>query len=220
MGATTPGAPEGGFAGTDFWGVFAVFFPATTGIMAGVNMSGELRDSRRSIPLGTLSAIGLTLLIYLGVAYWIGRSATPEELVNDYLIMLDRSAWGPGVVIGLLGATFSSGLASIVGAPRILQALGDAQLLPGSGWLARRTASGEPRNALIVTGAIALGAILLRDLNVLAPIITLFFLITYGTINVVVFLEMTLALPTFRPTLRFPRVVAVRRLRSDVSSPW
>jgi solute carrier family 12 sodium/potassium/chloride transporter 2 len=202
-----PGAPEDGFTGTDFWGVFAVFFPATTGIMAGVNMSGELRDSRRSIPLGTLSAIGLTLLVYLAVAYWIARSATPTELVSDYLIMLERSAWGPGVVVGLLGATFSSGLASIVGAPRILQALGDAGVLPGSRWFAQRTAGGEPRNALIVTGAIALGAILLRDLNVLAPIITLFFLITYGTINLVVLIEETLDLPTFRPTLRFPRIV-------------
>jgi solute carrier family 12 sodium/potassium/chloride transporter 2 len=202
-----PGAPEDGFQGTDFWGVFAVFFPATTGIMAGVNMSGELRDSRRSIPLGTLSAIGLTLLVYLGVAYWLARSATAAELVEDYVIMLERSAWGPGVVAGLLGATFSSGLASIVGAPRILQALGEAQLLPRSGWFARRTAGGEPRNALLVTGGIALAAILLRDLNVLAPIITLFFLITYSTINIVVLVEETLDLPTFRPTLRFPRIV-------------
>ncbi len=202
-----PGAPEAGFPGTDFWGVFAVFFPATTGIMAGVNMSGELRDSRRSIPLGTLGAIGLTLVVYLAAAYWIGRSAPPDVLVSDYLVMLKRSAWGPGVVAGLLGATFSSGLASIVGAPRILQALGAAELLPRSQWFARRTAGGEPRNALIFTGGIALAAILVRDLNVLAPIITLFFLITYGTINVVVLVEETLDLPTFRPTLRFPRIV-------------
>ena len=202
-----PGAPEDGFPGTDFWGVFAVFFPATTGIMAGVNMSGELRDSRRSIPMGTLSAIALTLVVYLAVAYWLARTASPSDLVSDYLVMLERSAWGPGVVAGLLGATFSSGLASIVGAPRILQALGAAELLPQSRWFAQRTAGGEPRNALIMTGAIALAAILLRDLNVLAPIITLFFLITYGTINVVVLVEETLDLPTFRPTLRFPRVV-------------
>ncbi len=204
---TYPGAPEDGFAGTDFWGVFAVYFPATTGIMAGVNISGELRDSRRSIPLGTLSAIALSLVIYLATAAWLALSVPMETLVSDYLVILERSAWGPGVVAGLLGATFSSGLASIVGAPRILQALGEADLLPASAFFAQRTAGGEPRNALLVTGAIALGAILLRDLNVLAPIITLFFLITYGTINLVVLVEETLDLPTFRPTLRFPRVV-------------
>jgi solute carrier family 12 sodium/potassium/chloride transporter 2 len=202
-----PGAPEDGFAGTDFWSVFAVFFPATTGIMAGVNLSGELEDSRRSIPLGTLAAIGLSLVVYLAIAVWLALSVPMDVLVADYLVILERSAWGPGVVAGLLGATFSSGLASIVGAPRILQALGEAELLPGSRFFAQRTSGGEPRNALIVTGAIALGAILLRDLNVLAPIITLFFLITYGTINLVVLVEETLDLPTFRPTLRFPRIV-------------
>lgn len=202
-----PGAPEDGFTGTDFWSVFAVFFPATTGIMAGVNLSGELADSRRSIPRGTLTAIGVSLLVYLGAAIWLARVATMDELASDYLIMIERSAWGPAVVGGLLGATFSSALASIVGAPRILQALGQERLLPRSAWFARRTAGGEPRNAFILTAVIALAAIALRDLNVLAPIITLFFLITYGTINVVVVVEQTLDLPTFRPTLRVPRIV-------------
>lgn len=201
------GAPEDGFVGTDFWGVFAVFFPATTGIMAGVNMSGELRDSRRSIPLGTVGAIVLTLVVYLGAAWWLARSAPPDVLISNYLVMIERSSWGPAVVAGLLGATFSSGLASIVGAPRILQALGAAELLPESRWFGRRTAAGEPRNALLFTSGVALAAILLRDLNVLAPIITLFFLITYAMINVCVLVEETLDLPTFRPTVRFPRIV-------------
>lgn len=204
---TYPGAPETDFSGTGFWGVFAVFFPATTGIMAGVNLSGELRDSRRSIPLGTLSAVGLTLVVYLGAAWWLARSATPEVLVSDYLVMVRESAWGPAVLGGLLGATFSSALASVVGAPRILQALGEADLLPRSAWFAARTRGGEPRNALILTAAIALAAIMLRDLNAIAPVITLFFLIAYATINVVVLIEEVLDLDTFRPTLRFPRFV-------------
>jgi solute carrier family 12 sodium/potassium/chloride transporter 2 len=207
MWGSYPGAPETGFAGTGFWGVFAVFFPATTGIMAGVNLSGELRDSRRSIPLGTLSAVGITLVVYLGAAWWMSRVATPEVLVRDYLVMVRESAWGPAVLGGLLGATFSSALASMVGAPRILQALGEARLMPRSPWFAARTPRGEPRNALVVTAAIALAAIMLRDLNAIAPIITLFFLIAYGTINVVVLVEGMLDLETFRPTLQFPRIV-------------
>lgn len=202
-----PGAPETGFSGTGFWAVFAVFFPATTGIMAGVNLSGELRDSRRSIPRGTLSAVGLTMVIYLGAAWWLARSATPQRLVSDYLVMVREAAWGPAVLGGLLGATFSSALASTVGAPRILQALGEADLLPRSRWFAARTPRGEPRHALVVTAGIALAAIMLRDLNAIAPVITLFFLIAYGTINVVVLVEETLDLDTFRPTLRFPRIV-------------
>ena len=73
------GSPETGFAGIGFWAVFAVFFPASTGIMAGANMSGDLKNPRRSIPVGTMSAIGLSLLIYLALAYWLARSASPDE---------------------------------------------------------------------------------------------------------------------------------------------
>jgi solute carrier family 12 (sodium/potassium/chloride transporter), member 2 len=203
-----PGAPEDGFPGVSFWVVFAVFFPAATGIMAGANMSGELKDPRRSIPLGTMSAIGVSLAIYLFLAYWLARSATPAELQSNYTIMVDRAAWGPAVVAGLLGATFSSGLASLVGAPRILQALGAHGILPRGTWLSRRSRQGEPRNAILITGGIVLAALMLRDLNVIAPLITLFFLITYAMINVVVFVEQSLGLVSFRPSLRIPRTVS------------
>ena len=201
------GAPEDDFAGVSFWVVFAVFFPAATGIMAGANMSGELKDPRRSIPLGTMAAIGVSFLIYLLVAYWLARSATPQELQSNYTIMVDRAAWGPAVVAGLLGATFSSGLASMVGAPRILQALAQHGIIPRGRWLGKRSRMGEPRNAILVTGGIVLLGLMLRDLNAIAPLITLFFLITYAMINVVVFTEQSLGLISFRPSLRIPRVV-------------
>ena len=206
------GTPEGGFSGTSFWAVFAVFFPAATGIMAGANMSGDLRDPKRSIPVGTLSAIAVSLVIYVLLAYWLARSATPQELMSNYTIMIDRAAWGPAVVAGLLGATFSSALASIVGAPRILQALGDHGVLPQSPWLAERTPKGEPRHALLVTAAIVAAALLLRDLNAIAPVITMFFLITYAMINFVVFVEGQLGLVSFRPTLRVPQFVPLAGL--------
>ncbi|WP_412069663.1 amino acid permease [Rubrivirga sp. IMCC43871] len=207
-----PGSPENGFSGTSFWAVFAVFFPAATGIMAGANMSGDLRDPKRSIPIGTLSAIAVSFVIYLLLAYWLARSATPAELVSDYTILINRAAWGPAVLAGLLGATFSSALASVVGAPRILQALGDHGVLPKSAWLAERTPGGEPRHALLVTAAIGAGALLLRDLNAIAPVITMFFLITYGMINFVVFVEGQLGLVSFRPTLRIPQSVPLAGL--------
>ena len=201
-----PGSPEDGFRGTDFWLVFAVFFPAATGVMAGANMSGELRDPRRSIPVGTLSAIAVSVVVYVALAVWTARTATPEELVSNYTIMIDKALWGPIVVAGLLGATFSSALTSLVGAPRIMQALGKDRLVPGGRWLA--TASGgEPRRAMLVTGVIVLAALLIRDLNVIAPMITMFFLITYAVINVVMLAESSLGLMSFRPTFRLPRVV-------------
>ena len=203
-----PGAPEEDFPGTSFWVVFAVFFPAATGIMAGANMSGELKDPRNAIPKGTLGAIGVSFVVYVLLAFWLASVATPEELVSNYTVMIDQAFWGPAVVAGLLGATFSSALASTVGAPRILQALGNHNILPNGEWFAKRTDRGEPRNAIFVTGAIVLAALMVRDLNAIAPLITMFFMITYMMINFVVFTEQTLGLVSFRPILQVPRVVS------------
>lgn len=201
-----PGSPENQFSGTNFWAVFAVFFPAATGIMAGANMSGELRDPRRSIPVGTLAAIAISLVIYLVLAVWIARAATPDEMVSNYTLMLDKSLWGPGVLAGLLGATFSSALSSLVGAPRIMAALARDRIIPRGHWLAELT-GGEPRRAMLVTGVIVLAGLLLRDLNLIAPLITMFFLITYMVINLVLMAESSLGLMSFRPTMRVSRFV-------------
>ncbi|HWC13840.1 MAG TPA: amino acid permease [Actinomycetota bacterium] len=203
------GAPESGFRGTSFWPVFAVFFPAATGIMAGTNLSGILRDPRRSIPRGTLAAIGVSLGVYLLLAYWLARSASPSELTSNYYVMVDRAAWAPAVVAGLLGATLSSALGSIVGAPRILQAIAANGVVPGSRLLAGQDRRGEPRNATLFTGGVVLAALLLRNLNAIAPLITMFFLITYATINIVVLIEQRLRLVSFRPLLRIPHFVPI-----------
>ena len=199
-----PGAPENNFPGTTFWAVFAVFFPASTGIMAGANMSGELKDPRRAILVGTMAAITISLIVYLAIAYWLMRAATIEELVGNYTIMIDRAFWSPALLGGLLAATFSSALASFVGAPRILQALGNHSIVPASEWCARRTKKGEPRNAMFITAVIVLAAIMLRELNAIAPLITMIFLLTYATINLVVLIEHHLRLISFRPLFRVP----------------
>jgi solute carrier family 12 sodium/potassium/chloride transporter 2 len=202
-----PGAPETGFTGITFWGVFAVFFPATTGIMSGVNMSGELKNSRKSIPMGTLAAIGVSCVVYLALAWWAARAADPEALVNNYTIMVDKAFWSPAVLAGLLAATFSAALSSMVGAPRILNALARDKSIPYSNRLAKLSRNGEPRRALMVSGVITLIGILIRDLNAIAPLITMFFLITYATVNLVVLVESSLGLINFRPTFRLTRWV-------------
>lgn len=195
------------FGNPDFWIVFAVFFPAATGIMAGANMSGELRDPKRSIPAGTMAAIALSLVIYLALAYWLAHSATTAELLENFTIMVDKAAFGPLVLAGLLGATFSSALTSAVGAPRILQALGQHGVLPGGKWIAETSEGGEPRNAMLITAGIVIATLMVRDLNAVAPMITMFFLITYAMVNVVVVIEQSLGLVSFRPLLRVPRVL-------------
>ncbi|MEM1269463.1 MAG: amino acid permease, partial [Bacteroidota bacterium] len=213
---TYRGAPEDGFSGSSFWIVFAVFFPAATGIMAGANMSGDLKDPRGSIPKGTLWAIGVSLVVYLVLAYWIAGSATVDELTSNYNVMIEKAFYGPAVLAGLLGATFSSALASMVGAARILQAMGEHRILPGSPWLAVKNNAGDPRNAMIVTGGIVLLTLLLRDLNAIAPLVTMFFLITYAMINVVILIEQQLDLTSFRPLLRVPVVVPVLGLTGSL----
>ncbi|MDX1679011.1 amino acid permease, partial [Arsukibacterium sp.] len=201
------GSPEDNFSGTSFWLVFAVFFPASTGIMAGANMSGDLKNPRRSIPLGMMSAIGVSLVVYLLLAYWLMRSASIDELTGNYTIMIDRAFWGPAVLAGLLAATFSSALASFVGAPRILQALASHSIVPYSPAFSKRTTSGEPRNATFLTAAIVLAAIMLRELNAIAPLVAMIFLLTYATINLVVSVEQSLRLISFRPLMRVPRII-------------
>ncbi len=197
----------GMFEDASFWQVFAIFFPAVTGIMAGANMSGDLRDPRRAIPLGTMSAILVTTVIYIGIAYLLNQIATPEELRNNQMIMVDKAFWGPAVIAGMMGATLSSALGSMLGAPRILQALSAQGTVPFSRIFKAKTAKNEPRNAIILTGITIEIALILGNLDFLATLITMFFLITYGMLNLVVFLQQSMKIISFRPSLQIPRLI-------------
>lgn len=201
------GSLENGFSGSNFWIVFAVFFPAATGIMAGANMSGELKDPKRSIPIGTLWAIGVSFVIYILLAFWIARSASEQELLTNYYIMVDKAYLGPLIIAGILGATFSSALASIVGSSRILYAMGEHKVLPYSNLLAGTSNNGQPRNAMLVTGILIFLTLLLRNINAVAPLVTLFFLITYAMINIVVIIEQRLGLISYRPIFKIRKWV-------------
>ena len=197
----------GKFSQAGFWQVFAIFFPAVTGIMAGANLSGDLKNPRRSLPLGTMSAIVVTMLIYIGIAFVIARISTPGEMLNDQLIMVDKAFWGPAVIAGIMGATLSSALGSMLGAPRVLQALAEQKTVPFSKIFAAKTNKNEPRNAIILTGIIIELALLPGNLDFLASLITMFFLITYGMLNLVVFIQQSMKIISFRPTFKIPRVI-------------
>lgn len=194
----------GNFEDAGFWNVFAVFFPAVTGIMAGASLSGDLKDPRRSIPLGTISAIVVTMIIYIAIAYVVGRIAAPEELRVNQLIMVDKALWGQAIIAGIMGTTLSSALGSMLGAPRILQALAEQKTIPLSAVFSAKTKGNEPRNAIIFTGILIELALIVGNLNFLASLITMFFLITYGMLNLVVFIEQAMKIISFRPTFRIP----------------
>ena len=187
-----------------FWVVFAVFFPAVTGIMAGVNMSGDLKEPSRAIPVGTLAAVGVGYVIYMALPLILAGRADAATLIEDPLIMRRLAFWGDAILLGVWGATLSSAVGSILAAPRVLQALARDRVLPrrlrflgnGSG------PADEPRVGTIVTLGIALLAVLLGDLNVIAPILTMFFLTTYLVLNVAAGAERFLSSPSFRPSFR------------------
>ena len=201
------GSLEDGFSGTNFWGIFAVYFPAVTGIMAGANMSGDLEDPRSNIPTGTLAAVVLSYFVYIGMTILVAYLATPKELLENYNILIDKAYFAPVVVAGLLGATFSSALSSLVGAPRILQALGQNKILVYNDKLARVDKKGEPKFAFFFTTIIVIVSLLMRDLNAITPLLTMFFLITYAMVNVVVLIEQGLGQISFRPTLKIPILI-------------
>ena len=113
-----------------FWKVFAVFFPAVTGIMAGVNMSGDLEDPIKSIPKGTLAAVGVGYVVYMGLPIILATRADAMSMVENPMIMRDIAYWGDAILLGIWGATLSSAVGSILGAPRVLQALARDNLLP------------------------------------------------------------------------------------------
>lgn len=191
-------------AGHTFFPVFALFFPAVTGIMAGVNMSGDLQDPSRSIPRGTFLSIAASGGIYLGIAVLLAASTGRQELIGQGFVMQERAFSPVLVYAGVICATLSSALGSMMGAPRILQAFARDNVFRRLRWFGQGSGpSGEPRRAVVLTFLIAQAGILAGDLDTVAPVITMFFLLTYGTMNLACFYEGFIKNPSFRPTFRF-----------------
>ncbi len=194
----------GSFEAGNIWLLFAVFFPAGTGIKVGASLSGKLKDPRRSVPVGTMAAWGTALVTYAALMVWYSMICTPDELRSNYLIAVDKAVWGPAVLIGLLSSCASAMLSSMVAAPNVLAALAKHHVIPFGSKLAPKSADGTPRKAAMVNGAVIGGTLLLGDLNAVAQFITMFFLITYATLNLVVMIEQSLGLVSFRPTFKTP----------------
>ncbi|MDD5758043.1 MAG: hypothetical protein PHI06_03065 [Desulfobulbaceae bacterium] len=198
---TTLPSPQEIPPAASFWGVFAVFFPAVTGIMAGLSLSGDLADTRRAIPRGTLLAALTGLLVYLLLPILLHFGADRATLLTEPLVWTKISLLGPWLVLpGLWGAIFSSAVGSMLGAPRTLQALSLDRLTPLR--LAGKVRGGEePVLGMAVTVSLSLLAVFLGDLNTVATVVTMFFLSVYGIINLVATLEYLSGNPSWRPTL-------------------
>jgi solute carrier family 12 sodium/potassium/chloride transporter 2 len=185
-----------------FWIVFAVFFPAVTGIMAGLSMSGDLKRPEKAIPWGTLAAVACSYVIYMAIPIFFVRLVKDNNLfLVDSMIMYKVARWGPLILLGLWGATLSSAIGSLLGAPRTLQAIAK------DGIVFRFISRGfgkndEPMIAILVSFLIALMGILAGDLNMIAPVLSMFFLTTYGLLNLSAGFGRLIGSPAWRPKFR------------------
>jgi hypothetical protein len=200
-------APDG------FWYVFAVFFPAVTGFTAGVGMSGDLKDPQKSIPKGTLGAVVTGAIIYMIIPLLLAITAalTIEELADPaagVTIWTRLAILGPWLVYpAVWGAVLSSAFGSILGGPRILQALSMDGLAPKK--LSKLSPSGQPTIATWISGAIALGAVFLGSLNTIAQYVSVLFLTLYVAVNISAAVEELIKEPSYRPKIYVPWYVSL-----------
>uniref|UniRef100_A0A8C5B7J4 Solute carrier family 12 member 1 n=1 Tax=Gadus morhua TaxID=8049 RepID=A0A8C5B7J4_GADMO len=208
-----------------FFSVFAIFFPAATGILAGANISGDLKDPQAAIPKGTLWAILITGITYLAVAlsvctYHIQLAAcelgynfsscvtNPDSCkfgsMHNFQVMTMVSGFGPLIIAGTFSATLSSALASLVSAPKVFQALCKDNIYTALHFFAKGSGkNNEPIRGYVLTFLISVAFILIGDLNVIAPIISNFFLASYALINFSCFHASYAKSPGWRPAYKF-----------------
>ncbi|MBU1318264.1 MAG: Na-K-Cl cotransporter [candidate division Zixibacteria bacterium] len=193
----------------DFWYGFAVFFPAVTGVMAGLSLSGDLKNPTKAIPFGAIAATLTGFAVYMIIPILLFFSATAEQLQTDALIWLKIAPFSVFLILpGLWGAILSSAVGSVLGAPRTLQAIVRDQVSKQS---VRSFVSGNAgiRVALLLSASIAIASVFLGDLNAVAQVVTMFFLTVYGTINIVAGLESLSGDPSWRPRFRIPWFVNI-----------
>ncbi|MBQ4819304.1 amino acid permease [Aquimarina sp. MMG016] len=200
-------APEG------FWYVFAVFFPAVTGFTAGIGMSGDLKNPQKSIPRGTLGAVvsGAVIYLIIPILLAITGALTIEQMSNPeagVTIWARLAIFGPWIVYpAVWGAVLSSAFGSILGGPRILQALSMDGLVPK--FLAKLSKSGQPTIATWISGVIAVAAVFLGGLNTIAQYVSVLFLTLYVAVNISAAIEQLIKEPSYRPTIHVPWYVSI-----------
>lgn len=191
--------------GMGFWAALAIVFPAFTGNTMGIGLSGELANPQQEIPWGTKIATLISFVIYLLIAVFLSLAASPVDLAADQMLMAKVSIWGPLIYIGLIVASLSSLIGSMVVSPRTLQAMSEDGVIPlafvfRSLWGKKK----EPIPALILAMGIAVWLVFAGDLNVIAAFVTMFFLITYMADMSASLLENISNNPSYRPAQRAP----------------
>uniref|UniRef100_UPI003AB00ED6 solute carrier family 12 member 8 n=1 Tax=Centroberyx gerrardi TaxID=166262 RepID=UPI003AB00ED6 len=170
--------------GENFFTVFGVFFPAATGVMAGFNMSSDLQRPEHNIPVGTLAAVFTSWFLYLVFVFLLGAICTREALRYDFLIAEKVSLVGFLFLLGLYISSLASCMGGLYGAPRILQCIAQERVIPALAFLGKGKGPNKtPVAAICLTSLLTMAFIFIGRVNVLAPIVTINFMLTYSFID-------------------------------------
>ncbi|KAG9349010.1 hypothetical protein JZ751_029328 [Albula glossodonta] len=171
-------------SGETFFTVFGVFFPAATGVMAGFNMSSDLQRPEHNIPVGTLAAVCTSWFLYLVFVFLLGAICTRDALRIDFLIAEKVSLVGFLFLLGLYISSLASCMGGLYGAPRILQCIAQERVIPVLGFLGNgRGPNKTPVEAICLTSLITMAFVFIGQVNILAPIVTINFMLTYSVID-------------------------------------
>ncbi|XP_068910753.1 bumetanide-sensitive sodium-(potassium)-chloride cotransporter isoform X2 [Tenebrio molitor] len=210
----------------DFFQVFAIFFPSVTGIQAGANISGDLKDPASAIPKGTFLALVISFITYAIFVFFAGFSAIRDAsgnvtellngtisdcvpdckygIFNNYQMMEIMSAWGPLIYAGCWAATLSTALTNLLSVPRLIQALGIDRIYPGLIYFSKGYGkAGEPYRGYILTFLVSAAFLLIGELNAIAPLISNFYLASYALINFCTFHAALIKPLGWRPTFKY-----------------
>ncbi|XP_059611500.1 bumetanide-sensitive sodium-(potassium)-chloride cotransporter isoform X2 [Phlebotomus argentipes] len=212
----------------NFFSVFAIFFPSVTGIQAGANISGDLKDPAKSIPKGTMTALLFSMISYLTFVFFAGAGGLRDAsglisdighngtldcvanltcqwgLHNSYTMMQVMSAWWPLIYAGCFAATLSTALTNLLSVPRLIQALGIDRIYPGLIFFSKGYGRhGEPYRGYVLTFIVSASFLLIAELNLIAPLISTFYLASYALINFCTFHAALIKPLGWRPTFRY-----------------
>ncbi|XP_047506433.1 bumetanide-sensitive sodium-(potassium)-chloride cotransporter-like [Pieris napi] len=210
----------------DFFSIFAMYFPAVTGVQAGANICGDLKDPATAIPKGTLIALAISVSSYLLMATLCGFAALrdasghvedllagnidackpncPYGLHNNYGIMQLMALSSELIYAGCWAATLSTALTNLLSVPRLIQALGVDKIYPGLIFFSKRYGKhGEPYRGYVLTFLVSLLFLLIADLNTIAPLITNFYLASYALINFCTFHADVVMSINWRPSFQY-----------------